>query len=171
MLFSRLLGNLSTFNQSEEHTAVKQFTSSNVFAIFTIIFILIINIPLLSKIFQKANFTFINKLITADCILCLSNCIILFNIALGGRKNSTICLMSPTFGYFVNILNRLLMIGIVVYRYVFVLKHSWVQTQDKRRNFCLGLAGAIISVSGFSTFLCILYRDQYLFYLGKEFRS
>ena len=170
MLFSQLLGNLSTFTQSEQQTAVEQFASSKVFAIFAIIFILLINIPLLNNIFQKANFTFINKLITADCILCISNCIILFNIVLGGKKNSTICLMSPTFGYFVNILRRLLTIGIVVYRYVFVLKHSWVQTQDKRRNFCLGLAGAIISVSGFSTFLCILYRDQYLFYLGKKYR-
>ena len=138
MLISQLFGNLSTFSHTEEQTFLEKFTSSEVFAIIAIMIILLINIPLLRNILQEANFTFLNNLIIADCILCISNCIILFNIVLGGKKNSTICLISSPFGYFVNILKRLLTLGIVTYRYVFVLKHSWVQTQDQRKNFCLG---------------------------------
>ena len=162
--------NISIFSINLENNIERYFTPEKIIPLVAIALILLINIPVLSKVFQKTNFTFIDKLITADCILCLSNCIILFSIVLGKTKNSSICLVSPPFGYFVNISKRLLSIGIVIYRYVFVLRNSWVQTQDQRRVFCLGLAVTILFIAAFSTFFCIFYKDQYLFYLGLGFK-
>ena len=167
----QMLENISIYFLNLGNNLDKILTPEKVFPLIAIALILFINIPVLRRVFQKTNFTFIDKLITADCILCLSNCIILFSIVLGKTKSSSICLVSPPFGYFVNITKRLLSIGIVIYRYVFVLRSSWVQTQDQRRTFCLGLAITILFIAVFSTFFCIFYRDQYLFYLGIGFKS
>ena len=169
-----MLENISIFSLNILNIEIhfeERIVSEKVFPLVAIVLILLVNIPVLIKVFQKTNLTFIDKLITADCILCLSNCIILFSIVLGKTKNSSICLVSPPFGYFVNISKRLLSIGIVIYRYVFVLRNSWVQTQDQRRVFCLGLAMIILFIAAFSTFFCIFYKDQYLFYLGLGFKQ
>ena len=171
---SQFLGNLSNIYKFDILDVNQVFeeewtSSSKICAVLAIVLILIINIPLLKNIFQETNLTFINKLIAADCILCISNCIILFNIVLGKARHPIICFISPPFGYFVNIIKRLLSIGIVLYRYVFVLRHSWVRTQDERRLFSICLGGTIFAVSVLSTCMCIFYRDQYLFYLGKIF--
>ena len=142
-------------------------TSSKLIAVLSIFLILLINIPLLNNIFQKENKTFINKLIATDCILCISNCITLVNMVAGKQRNSIICYISPPFAYFINISKRLLTIGIVLYRYVFVLKNSRVETGEKRRLFCSRLAGIIFLMSLLSTCLCVLYREQNLFFLGN----
>ena len=170
LLLSKMFENNFIFTLNFKNNFEENNVAEKVFSLVAIMLILLINIPVLSKVFQKTNFIFIDKLITADCILCLSNCIILFSIVLGKTKNSSICLVFPPFGYFVNITKRLLSIGIIVWRYVFVLHNSWVQTQDQRRLFCLGLALTILFIAVFSTFFCIFYRDQYLFYLGLEFK-
>ena len=45
------------------------------------------------------------------------------------------CLVMLTLAYFINISNRLLTCGIVIYRYVLVLQSSWVQSPSHRRAF------------------------------------
>jgi hypothetical protein len=103
---------------------------SKVFTIVSIIVILTINIPLL-KIILKQTLTVINMLIAADCILCIANTIVLFNILIGPSNDPVLCLISAPYGYLINLLNRLLSIGILVYRYVFVFRSSWVKTKQQ----------------------------------------
>ena len=142
-------------------------TSSKLFSVLSVFLILLVNIPLLSNVFQKENLTFINKLIATDCILCISNCITLVNMIAGKERNSIVCFISPPFAYFINTFKRLLTMGIVLYRYVFVLKNSRVETGEKRRLFCSRLAGIIFLMSLLSTCSCVWYREQNLFFLGN----
>ena len=146
----------------------KSFTSK-LFAFFSIILILTINIPLL-KIILKKSYTFINMLIAADCILCVVNSIVLFNNFIGPYEDPVLCLISAPYGYLINLLNRLLSIGILVYRYVFVFRSSWVETKHQRKIFSIILCGSICSTAFLATSLCVLYRDQYFHYLGKIYR-
>ena len=138
---------------------------SKSFAFVSIIFILAINIPLL-KIILKQSPTFINMLIAADCFLCVGNSIVLFNILIG----PFFCIISAPYTYLINLLNRLISLGILVYRYVFVFRNSWVETKHQRKIFSIILCGAICFTAFLATSLCVLYRDQYFHYLGKIYR-
>ena len=146
----------------------KSFTSK-LFAFISIIVILIINIPLL-KIILKQSSKFINMLMAADCFLCIGNSILLFNNLVGPSENPVLCLISAPYGYLINLLNRLLSTGILVYRYVFVFRSSWVETKKQRKIFSMILCGAICSTALLATSLCVLYRDQHFHYLGNIYR-
>ena len=140
---------------------------NKVFGAFTIGAIILVNFPLLRYIFKHGNNTFINKLIAIDCCLCIGNIIPAINYMTQDESRfRTICLAFPPYGFFVNILNRLLSIAIVFYRYVFVLQSSWVRTQFQRRLFCFLVAGAITILSTSLSALCLTYREQYVHYLG-----
>ena len=130
------------------------------------ILIVIVNIPILSLIFAKPKITFIDILIATDCLLCVCNCIILLKLLLVNSTSMFICLFSPPIGYFINICKRLLTIVIVIYRYVFVFKNSWVGTENQRKNFTWILAGCLFIATFSGTICCIIYKDKYLFYLG-----
>ena len=137
------------------------------FGCFIIAAILIVNLPLLRYIHSHGNNTFLNKLIAIDCCICIGNI---------GPVISTIyhphslCLIITPFSYFINSLNRLLVIGIVFYRYVFVHQSSWVGTQFQRKTFCLLVAGGLAFLSTVSTALCVLYREKYYWFLACEGR-
>ena len=127
---------------------------SKLFAFVSIIVILIINIPLLT-IIHKQSLTFINMLIAADYFLCDGKGIVLFNIIIGPFNNPVFCLVSLTYSYLINLLNRLLSIGILVYRYVFVFRSSWVETKQQRKIFSIILCGAICSTAFIATSVCV----------------
>ena len=146
----------------------KSFTSK-LFAFISIIVILTINIPLL-KIILKQSHMFINVLIAADCFLCIGNSILLFNNLIGPSEDPVLCLISAPYGYLINLLNRLLSTGFLVYRYVFVFRSSWVENKKQRKIFSMILCGAICSTALLATSICVLYRDQYVYYLGKIYR-
>ena len=139
------------------------------FAFVCIIVILIINIPLL-KIILKQSHMFINVLIAADCFLCIGNSIILFNKLVGPSEDPVLCLVIVPYAYLINLLNRLLSTGIIVYRYVFVFRSSWVENKKQRKIFSMILFGAICSTALLATSLCVLYRDQHFHYLGNIYR-
>ena len=142
---------------------------SKFFGFVSIIAILIINIPLIETILKQPS-TFINMLIAADCFLCVGNSLLLFNILVRPSKTPILCLVSTSYGYLINLLNRLLSIGIVVYRYVFVFRCSWVETGRQRKMFSIAMCGGISSIAILATGLCIFYRNQYIFYLGRIYR-
>ena len=77
---------------------------SKLFAFICIILILIINIPLL-KIILKQSTTVINMLIAADCIICVGNSIVLFNILIRPFNNPVLCLVSAPYAYLINLLS------------------------------------------------------------------
>jgi hypothetical protein len=71
----------------------------------------------------------------------------------------------------VSLFNRLLPVGIVFYRYVYVCRVSWVQTAAQRKSLNILISGFIFIVSFALTFTSFIYREKNFYYLaciGKE---
>ena len=128
--------------------------------------IIALNIPLIIYTIKQHSMTFFNKMIITDCCLCIANVTAVLRLSTEYIKNPYFCLFFPFCGYFINVLNRLLSIAIV-YRYVFVLHSSWVQTPRQRQLFCGTLSLSIVAISVTLTVFSFFYREYYLHYLGK----
>ena len=155
------------FTEVEHVFHYESSLTDKVYGSLTICAIFLVNYPLLRYIFNNGNATLINKLVAIDCCLCIGNISPVFTqYVLGKSRDPFICLIEPPFGYFINIMSSLLSMGIVTYRYVFVLKSSWVQTKYQRQQFCFILAGTIAAISSGLTILVYLNRDSYFHFLG-----
>ena len=137
------------------------------------ILILTTNISLIKFILNQSTKTFLDWMMVFDSILCLCNIITIAYIVdeeyfeIG--KNLNLCYFLPYFTYCINLLNRLLTIGIVVYRYVFVIKHSIVWTQNQRRTLGTKIFGAIIVISLLMTSWATFYKDESQNFLCKSY--
>ena len=155
------------FTEVEHVFHYESSLTDKVYGFLTICAILLVNTPLLRYIFNNGNATFINKLIAIDCCLCIGNIIPVFTqYILGKSRWPFICLIAPPYGYFINILNSLLSISIVTYRYIFVLQTNWVQTKSQRQWFYFILAGTIAALASGLTTLVYLNRERYFYFLG-----
>ena len=73
---------------------------------------------LVNFILRQQNKTFLDWLVIIESSLGFNQC---FTVLVVGSRIRSLCLFSPFNAYFVGILNRLLNVGIVIYRCVFVL--------------------------------------------------
>ena len=153
-----------------EHTIHYPDASSltnKVYGSLTILAIILVNSPLLIYIFKNGNTTFINKLIAIDCFLCIGNIVPVCSYYIFGRyRGHVVCLIFPTYSFLSNLTKRLLSIGIVLYRYVFVVQNSWVRTQFQRQMFFFLVAGTIATLSTVTTTLMFLNRENFFHFLG-----
>ena len=144
-----------------EHEHHGQDLTFMIIQLFSIIMILSTNGYLLHFINIQPSKTFLDWMIFIDSILCISNIIIVVGIGL--RK---FCFFLPFFGYFINIFNRLLTIGIVIYRYIFVVKSSIVWTSQQRRVLSTLIFGSILISTILLTGWAAHYKQFLLQYLG-----
>ena len=82
-----------------------------------------------------------------------------------------VCSFRVCFNFFVNFLNRLIPVGIVTYRYVYVCKSHWVQNGKQREIFQFVLIAIILSLIFGLTVGCYVYRENYLHFwlcLGRN---
>ena len=155
------------FTEVEHVFDYESSLTNKVYGFLTISAILLVNTPLLKYIFNNGYATFINKLIAIDCCLCIGKTIPIFAYyILGKSKWPIICAIAPPYAYFINILNCLLSISILTFRYVFVLQSSWVQTKFQRHRFYLILAGTVAVLASGLTTLVFLNRERYFYFLG-----
>ena len=132
--------------------------------------VLVTNIPLILLIPMTTSntITFLDRIIIADCCIGVANFIFIsiyklnviqiFNIPHGCFSIFVLL--------FLTTINRLLNISIAVFRYIFIIHNSLVQTSKQRRMFnSLVLALAFIP-SLTMTGLTIFYRNNYYFYLS-----
>ena len=69
------------------------------------------------------------------------------------------------------LINRLLPVGIVAFRYIYTCRSSWVQTASQRKSFNIFIGFAMLFVSISLSIFCCIYREKSYFYLrclGKE---
>ena len=78
------------------------------------------------------------------------------------------CYFLPFFAYLINLCNRLLTVGIVIYRYVFVIKNHLVKTPQQRQKFSALIFGFIIIISIFMTGWALYYKDKYHHFWGQN---
>ena len=133
-----------------------------VFQVISILIILSTNGYLLYLIKNQPSKTILDWMMFIDSILCICNVISILGIGL--RR---FCWVLPFFGYFINICNRLLTVGIVIYRYIFVVKSSMVWTSQQRRAFSTLIFGTIFISTAVSTGWASYYRLFFLQYLSR----
>ena len=85
-------------------------------ALVTFILIIMTNGYLLHFIMKQAAKTFLDWMIVLDIILCFGNIVGLLRLVIGNKEIIKWCNFLPFFLYFISMCNKLLSIGIVVYR-------------------------------------------------------
>ena len=138
------------------------------FGIGSGIFILLSNVPILWMIWKEQNLTWINLVIGVDCLLGL--CMIPIILSTAGVYPLP-CSFITSYAFFASLLNRLLPVGIVIYRYIYVCKSSWIPTACKRRNLEVALSTSILTITLGLTFGSWVYQNKYTKFLncmGKQ---
>lgn len=136
--------------------------------------ILTTNGYLIYFIFSKELTTFLDWLVIFDSSLCITNGFTYFTryiLGVSVIKKFGTCYFLVFFAFFINISNRLLTIGIVAYRYVFVLKSWLVATPAQRRVFSSLILLFILLPSLLLTGVAVHYRDYWLRFLSRPSTS
>ena len=129
--------------------------------------ILATNIPLIYFIVHQRYKTFLDKLIIFDCILCIVGIVIvILNKVIRYTVEDVNFCIKIFLPFLLNLCNRFLTLSIVIYRYVFVLHSSVVETRNQRRAFESLVVSLIIIPSLYFTGVSIYYRDNNFHYLG-----
>ena len=131
--------------------------------------ILVTNVPMISFILNQRSKTFLDWLIVIDCLLCLSN---LHVMALGlgitdhYYGNSGIC-FRVFFSFFCNLTNKLLTLGIVIYRFTLVLGSSFLFSSKQIKVLEYFILITILLTSLNLTGWAVYYREDYKHFLGE----
>ena len=124
--------------------------------------------------FGKELTIFLDWLVIFDSSLCITNGFTYFTryiLGVSVIKKFGTCYFLVFFAFFINISNRLLTIGIVAYRYVFVLKSWLVATPAQRRVFSSLILLFILLPSLLLTGVAVHYRDYWLRFLSRPSTS
>ena len=125
------------------------------------------NLPLIIFTVNQKSKTFLDWLIIFDCILCLLNLRTVIRLPNYSDYDTAFCIFHVFFSYFTNLCNRLLSLGIVIYRFTLVLGSSFVFSSNQKRVLENIILSAILLSSLILTGLAIYYREDYYFFLSK----
>ena len=158
-----------------EHIFPRSNTNPTILLVSIAAYILILatNMSLIKFILSQSSKTFLDRMMVFDSILCICNVITIAYIMdeeyLKIGKDLNLCYFLPYFVYFINLCNRLLTIGIVWYRYIFVIKSHTVRTQHQRKMLGTIIFGTILVISFLMTVWSIFHREQSHNFLRKFF--
>ena len=82
--------------------------------------IIAIHVPVVYILLNKYEATVVNLFIVFDCLLCLLHIFIILFSALQVQQGPLLCGISTTVAFFLSFLNRLITVGIVVVRYIYI---------------------------------------------------
>ena len=154
-----------------EHSFPKSNTLilEKILSVITLILINTTNGGLIHVIMSKPK-SALDWMMLIDSILCVLNSVIIIRqgiIVTTHPDNVPLCVLFNFFDFFINISNRLLTIGIVVYRYVFVIRYTFVERNLQRQIFVQSLFSAIFITSFVLTGYAIYFKDLYQDHLCK----
>ena len=135
------------------------------------------NVPLIIFTMKQGSKTFLDWLIVFDCFLCLSN---LHVVALGlknNKRNGSLLIhyydsdvhfcFRVFFSFFCNLCNKLLTLGIVIYRFTLVLGSSFLfspyQIKMLENLILLLILFTSLNLTGWAMY----YREDYRHFLSK----
>ena len=148
------------------HSSVLLFTL-RLTQIFTCLLVLGTNVPMIIFIIKQKSKTFLDWLIVFDCFLCLVSLPVFFILTLMDNENIGFCIFHVYSSFFLSLCNRLLSLGIVIYRFILVFGSSLVFTAHNRKLIEIIISLAILLISLNLTGWAIYYRDNYKHLLGK----
>ena len=141
---------------------------------FTCGLILGTNVPMIIFTMNQGSKTFLDWMIIFDCFLCLVNLkvVMIFtyiphdNIDFDFGFGFCMCHVFSTF--FCVLCNKLLTLGIAIYRFTLVLGSSFVFSINQKRVLENIILLAILLISLNLTSWAFYYREDYKPFLGKE---
>ena len=136
--------------------------------ILTCALVLVTNVPMIYFILNQRCKTFLDWSIVFDCFLCLGNLHTLSILIRLSDDDIGFCEYHISFMFFFNLCNRLLTMGIVIYRLILVLGGSIVFTPYQKKVLEIFIPLSILLISLNLTGLALYYREDYRHFLGKE---
>ena len=117
---------------------------------------------------QQVSMTFLDRLVVLDCGLCLSNIIVLIHFYdISGVVDLGPCIFYVFMFFQVNLINKLLTLGIVIYRFALVRCSSLVRTPSQRKFLENCILIIIFLISFNLTSWAFYYRMEYRQFFGK----
>ena len=135
--------------------------------ILTCAFVLATNVPMIYFIMNQRCKTFLDWSIVFDCFLCLGNLHTLSILIRLSDDDVGFCEYHVSLMFFFNLCNRLLTLGIVIYRFILVLGRSIVFTTHQKKVLEIFIPLSILSVSLNLTGWAGYYREDYRHFLGE----
>ena len=126
------------------------------------------NVPMIIFIMNQGSRTFLDWLIVFDCFLCLGNLHVVMLLLHFSHNDVAICICWVFFSFFSNLCNRLLTLGIVIYRFTLVLGNSFVFSCNKKKVLENTILLAILLTSLNLTGWAIYYRENNKQFLGGK---
>ena len=113
--------------------------------------------------------TFLDRLVVLDCGLCLINIIVLIisDDKSAGVDDHGYCEFFEFLFFKVNLINKLLTVGIVIYRFTLVICSALVQTPQQRKFLEYFILTFIFLTSFNLTSWAFYYREDYRHFLGR----
>ena len=157
--------------ESIEHSLprISQDVSIKILSWIIIVLILISNGIFIYNISKKeSKLTDLDKMMVFDSILCLHNSITLVMIGnMGTHNEASVCYFRYLWTLFNGLCEYWLPVGVVVYRYVFVVKSSWIDDASRKKMFINTIYFSIVMLSGLMTFVSLYFKDDWLAFLSK----
>ena len=161
--------------ESIEHSfpQVSQDVSIKILSWIIIALILISNGIFIYTISKKeSKLTDLDKMMVFDSILCLHNSITIMMIGnMGTHNEASVCYVRYLWAYFNTSCDALLQVGVVVYRYVYVVKNSWIDEASRKKMFINTIYFSIVMLSGLITVATLYFRDDWIAFLSKSLNS
>ena len=127
------------------------------------------NVPMILFTMNQGSKTFLDWMIVFDCFLCLGNLKVIMFLTYTSDDNVgfgfCICHVFSTF--FCLLCNRLLTLGIAIYRFTLILGSSFVFSSNQKRVLENRILLAILLISLNLTGWASYYRKDFKPFLGK----
>ena len=124
------------------------------------------NVPMIMFILNQRSKTFLDWLIVFDCVLCLNNLFVVMLYIRSSDFEAEFCIFRVFSTFFTNLCNRLLTVGIAMYRVTLVHGSSLVRTSYQRKKFEQTIVLFILLFTFYLTGWAIFYREDYRSFLG-----
>ena len=150
-----------------------QVSPDSYIKILSWIFILISNGILIYNISKKeGKLTDLDKMMCFDTILCLNNSITIMMMGnMGTQNQASVCYFRYLWALFNGCCDGWLQIGVVVYRYVLVVKNSWIDGASSKKKLINTIYFSMVMLSGLITFATLYFRDNWNSFLSKLLNS
>ena len=135
--------------------------------IFTCGLVLGTNVPMIIFTLNQGSKTFLDWLIIFDCFLCLGNLHVLIILIRLSDDDIGFCVFHVFLMFFFNLCNRLLTLGIAIYRFTLVLGSTLVFTTYQKKVLEIFIPLFILVISILLTGWAIYYREDYRHFLGE----
>ena len=153
--------------RDERHTP-RQILFLQVTAILVSSLIFFLNGAIMKTILKQEKKTFLDWMIVIDSCLCISSIIPLVMHVSDSPPGEVVCFIKVIMMFFMSILNRVLSVVIALYRTIYALKPSMVDTKTKREALNVILFGSLFILSVGTSLGLGMYREKYRGFAGTN---